>query len=147
MKIALEPLMQAETRARESLKEITDLALEFGRLSMEAGASAHHAEDIAARVALGLGAERVDMSIGYCSLAVTISFGHEAITRICKVGPVGVNERLHGALSAAAARIERCEMTVTTLVLSSRQRCAIVLVMPIGSSPSGSASRAPRLVG
>jgi len=113
MKIALEPLMPAETRARESLEEITDLALEFGRLSMEAGASAHHAEDIAERVALGLGAERVDMSIGYCSLAVTISFGHEAITRICKVGPVGVNERLHGALSAAAARIERCEMTVT----------------------------------
>jgi hypothetical protein len=35
-----EPLMQAETRARESLEEITDLALEFGRLSMEAGASA-----------------------------------------------------------------------------------------------------------
>jgi uncharacterized membrane protein YjjP (DUF1212 family) len=51
--------MQAETRARESLEEITDLALEFGRLSMEAGASARHVEDIAERVALGLGAERV----------------------------------------------------------------------------------------
>ena len=57
--VALEPLMQAETRARESLEEITDLALEFGRLSMEAGASARHVEDIAERVALGLGAERV----------------------------------------------------------------------------------------
>jgi len=47
--------MQAETRARESLEEITDLALEFGRLSMEAGASARHVEDIVARVALGPG--------------------------------------------------------------------------------------------
>jgi uncharacterized membrane protein YjjP (DUF1212 family) len=111
--LALETLMQAETITRESLEEVIDLALEFGRLSMEAGASARHVEDISARVALGLGAERVDMRVGYCSLAVTISLGHDAITRIVKVGPVGVNERLHGALSAAAARIDRCEVTLT----------------------------------
>jgi uncharacterized membrane protein YjjB (DUF3815 family) len=48
--------MQAETRARDSWKEITDLALDFGRLSMEAGASARHVEDMAERVALGLAA-------------------------------------------------------------------------------------------
>jgi uncharacterized membrane protein YjjP (DUF1212 family) len=110
---ALETLMQPETRARESLEEVTDLALEFGRLSMVAGASARHVEDITERIALGLGAERIDMRVGDCSLAVTISLGHDAITRISKVGPLGVNERLHSALSAAAARIDRCEMTVT----------------------------------
>lgn len=53
--------MQAETRARESLEEVTDLALEFGRLSMEAGASARHVDDITERIALDLGAERVVM--------------------------------------------------------------------------------------
>jgi len=105
--------MQAQTRARESLEEVSDLTLAFGRLLMEAGASARHVEVIAKTVALGLGAERVDMGIGDCSLVVTISRGYEAITRIRQVGPVGVNERLHGALTAAAERIERSELTLT----------------------------------
>ena len=66
----------AETQGRDSLEEIAMLALEFGRLLMEAGASARSVEEITARVAVGLGAERMDLRVGYASLAITI--GHRA---------------------------------------------------------------------
>jgi len=102
----------SETRGRESLEEIAVLALDFGRLLMEAGGSAGRVEQITSHVAFGLGAERVDLRVGYASLAVTIGIGPDAITRISKVGLLGVNQRLHHALCAAAARIERRTFTV-----------------------------------
>jgi uncharacterized membrane protein YjjP (DUF1212 family) len=100
-------LNPAETKRHESLEEIAMLALEFGRLLMEAGASARHVEEITAQVAVGLGAERVDLRVGYASLAITIRIGSDGITRMRKVGPLGVNQSLDHALRTAAARIER----------------------------------------
>jgi uncharacterized membrane protein YjjP (DUF1212 family) len=88
------------------------LALEFGRLLMEAGASARDVEEITAQVAVGLGAERMDLRVGYASLAITIGIGPDGITRMRKVGPLGVNQSLDGALRAAVARIERGGFTV-----------------------------------
>ncbi len=102
----------AETQGHQSLEEIAMLALEFGRLLMEAGASARDVEEITAQVAVGLGAERMDLRVGYASLAITISIGPDGITRMRKVGPLGVNQSLDGALRAAAARIERGGFTV-----------------------------------
>ena len=49
---------------RESLEEIAMVALEFGRLLMETGASARNVEEIAGQVAAGLGAERMDARNG-----------------------------------------------------------------------------------
>ena len=43
---------------------------------MEAGAGARSVKEIAAQVAIGLGAERMDLQVGYASLAITI--GHRA---------------------------------------------------------------------
>jgi uncharacterized membrane protein YjjP (DUF1212 family) len=97
--------MPEETEARESLAEIAMLALEFGRLLMEAGASARAVDEIAERVAIGLGAERVDLRVGYASLAITINIGTRSTTRMRKVGPMGVDERRQRVLRAAAARI------------------------------------------
>lgn len=88
------------------------LALEFGRLLMEAGASAHDVDEICAQVAVGLGTERIDLRVGYASLAITIGIGPHGITRMRKVGPLGVNQSLAHALRAAAARIERGDFTV-----------------------------------
>jgi hypothetical protein len=45
----------AKIRGRASLEEIAMLALEFGRLLMEAAASARHVDEITAQVAVGLG--------------------------------------------------------------------------------------------
>jgi uncharacterized membrane protein YjjP (DUF1212 family) len=102
----------AETQGHQSLEEIAMLALEFGRLVMEAGASARLVEEIATQVVFGLGAERMDLRVGYASLAITAGIGREGITRMCKVGPLGVNQRLHHALRTAAAQIGRGEFTV-----------------------------------
>jgi uncharacterized membrane protein YjjP (DUF1212 family) len=105
-------LSPAEAPARESLEDVAMLALEFGRLLMEAGAGARGVDRITAQVATGLGAERVDLRVGYASLAVTIGIGSSGITRMRKVGPLGVNQRLADALHAAADRIERERCTV-----------------------------------
>ncbi len=83
------------------------LALEFGRLLMEAGASARDVEEISVQVAAGLGAERMDLRVGYASLAITIGIGPDGITRMRKVGSLGVNQSLDHALRAAAARVEQ----------------------------------------
>lgn len=88
------------------------LALEFGRLLMEAGASARDVEEITTRVATGLGAQRTELRIGYASLAITVRIGHEGITRMRKVGALGVNQSLDYALRGAAARIERGGYTI-----------------------------------
>src|ERR1700756_3532302 len=95
----------AMIRGRESLEAIAILALEFGRLLMESGSSARHVDEITTQVAVGLGAERVDLRADYASLAVTIGAGTDAVTRIRRVRPLGVNKRLHRALSDAAGRI------------------------------------------
>jgi uncharacterized membrane protein YjjP (DUF1212 family) len=105
-------LKPAEIQGRESLEEIAMLALEFGRLLMEAGASARAVDEITAQVAAGLGAERVDLRVGYASLAITIGTGSDGITRMRKVGSLGVNQSLDQALRAAAARIEQEGFTV-----------------------------------
>src|SRR5271157_2885596 len=108
----LSMLKPAETQRPESLEEIAMLALEFGRLLMEAGASARYVEKITSQVAAGLGAERTDLRVGYASLAITIGIGPGGITRMRKVGPLGVNQSLDHALRTAAARIERGGLTV-----------------------------------
>jgi uncharacterized membrane protein YjjP (DUF1212 family) len=102
----------AEAKGRESLEEVAMLALEFGRLLMEAGAGARSVEQITAQVAAGLGAERMDLRVGYASLAITIRIGSEGITRMRKVGLLGVNQSLDHALRAAARRIEGGSFTV-----------------------------------
>lgn len=105
-------LKLAETPGRESLEEMAILALEFGRLLMEAGAGARSVEEITRQVSAGLGAERTDLRVGYASLAITIGIGPDGITRMRKVGPLGVNQSLDHALRTAAARIERGGFTV-----------------------------------
>ncbi len=94
-------------REHESPEEIASVALDFGRLLMEAGASAHAVENITTRVATALGASHIDLRVGYASLSITIRIANESMTRICKVGALGVNQRLGDSLFAAASRIEQ----------------------------------------
>jgi uncharacterized membrane protein YjjP (DUF1212 family) len=106
-------LNAAEAPGRTSLEDIAMLALEFGRLLMEAGAGARAVDEIMAQVAAGLGAERVDSRVGYASIAITIGVGPTGITRMCRVGPLGVNQRLYHALRTAASCIERGGFSVS----------------------------------
>jgi uncharacterized membrane protein YjjP (DUF1212 family) len=106
------PTTPTETQERESLEEIALVALEFGRSLMEVGSSARHVDEMTTQLAIGLSAERVDLRVGYASLTITIGRGHDEVTRMRKIGPLGVNESLYRALSAAAAQIGKGQFTL-----------------------------------
>ncbi|MEJ2007131.1 MAG: threonine/serine exporter family protein [Acidobacteriota bacterium] len=119
------------------------LALEFGRLLMEAGASARDVEEIIVQVATGLGAERTELRVGYASLAITIGIGPDGITRMCKANPLGVNQSLDDALRGAAARIERGDCTqaearaeLDRLVRATPRHADWVVTVAVGVAPA-----------
>src|ERR1044072_3565731 len=87
---------QFSARAEEApaLEPIDMVALDARRLLMESGASAASVDEMVVIVAKGLGADRVDLRVGYASLAITIRIGDGGITRMRKVGHLGVNERM-----------------------------------------------------
>jgi uncharacterized membrane protein YjjP (DUF1212 family) len=86
-------------------------ALDAGRMVMEAGANAKGTEEIVKVVARGLGAETVELRIGYASLAITIGVAGAGITRMRAVGPLGVNQRLAQNLWDRASQVARGELT------------------------------------
>jgi uncharacterized membrane protein YjjP (DUF1212 family) len=104
-------MQKPEAVERASLEDMAMLSMEFGRFLMECGASARIVDDIVGRVARGLGAERVDLRIGYASLAITVGIGGEGITRMRKVGSLGVNQRLDHLLRELAGAVQRGEFT------------------------------------
>src|SRR5215469_6929784 len=106
--------MQKPEAERASLEEIAMVSLEFGRLLMECGASARIVDESVATVARGLGAERVDLRIGYASLAVTVGIGSDGITRMRNIGRLGVNQRFDHSVRELAAAVGRGEFTVVT---------------------------------
>lgn len=60
----------ASFRKLHSPIEVARTSLEFGRLLLESGASARHVEDSVIQVATGLGADDVDIRVGYASLTI-----------------------------------------------------------------------------
>jgi uncharacterized membrane protein YjjP (DUF1212 family) len=95
---------------RPPVEDVAIVALEAGRLAMEAGASGRSVAELVERTAHGLGAERVDVRIGYASLGVTIVIGGHSMTRMRHVGPHGVNQRLDDALRNLASLVSRGEL-------------------------------------
>jgi uncharacterized membrane protein YjjP (DUF1212 family) len=93
------------------LEPIAMAALDAGRILMEAGASAYDVDLLVAQVARGLGAQRVDLRIGYASLAITIGIAGEGITRMRKVGPIGVNLRVDQVVRQLAERVQQGGMS------------------------------------
>jgi len=126
-------------QAVASLEPIAMAALDAGRLLMEAGASAHGVEEIVDQVARGLGAERVDLRIGYASLAITVGIGNEGITRMRKVGNLGVNQRVDQELRHLADRVQRRELTpaetsaqLEGLVAKTPRHSPLVMAVAVG---------------
>ena len=103
-----------------SLEDLAMLSMEFGRILMECGASAKIVEEYVSRVAKGLGAGRVDLRVGYASLAITVGIGHGGITRMRKVGSLGVNQQLGQAVRALVRRqeAEKLSLAVTQAELT-----------------------------
>jgi uncharacterized membrane protein YjjP (DUF1212 family) len=88
------------------------VALDAGRMLMESGANANGINAIVGKFARGLGADRVDLRIGYASLAIPIGIGPNGITRMRGVGHIGVNHRLEQRLWHLAERVARGELTI-----------------------------------
>ena len=78
---------------------------------MEAGANARGVEECVATVARGLGADRVDLRIGYASLAITIGIGDSGITRMRNVGRLRVNQRAGQQIWDIAESVQRQHFT------------------------------------
>ena len=87
------------------------LSMEFGKLLMECGVASSIVDEYATRVASALGAENVDLRIGYASLAITVRIHGRGIARMRRVGQIGVNQRLDQAVRQLARRIEAGEVT------------------------------------
>ena len=108
---AIDTLIPEDTGSTPALEPMAMVALDAGRLLMEAGASANGVDEIVAKFARGLGADRVDLRIGYASLAITIGIGPNGITRMREVGHLGVNQRLDQELRHLADHVARGELT------------------------------------
>ncbi|MDR3378772.1 MAG: threonine/serine exporter family protein, partial [Verrucomicrobiae bacterium] len=106
---ALESLPD-DSSATPALEPIAMVALDAGRMLMEAGANADSIDAIVAKFARGLGAERVDLRVGYASLAITIGIGPNGITRMREVGHLGVNQRLDQELWHLSDRVAAGEL-------------------------------------
>jgi len=109
---AKEKLAFDDQRSVSSLESLAGVTLDVGRMLMEAGASAGSVQRIVDKVALGLGAERVELRIGYGSLAVTVGIGAADITRMRRAGELGVNQRLIQGLWDLGKRVTRRELTI-----------------------------------
>lgn len=108
----MENLVPEERGPALALEPIAMVALDAGRMLMEAGANASNIDAMVCKFARGLGAERVDLRIGYASLAITIGIGPNGITRMREVGHLGVNQRLDQELWHLAGRVSQGELTV-----------------------------------
>jgi uncharacterized membrane protein YjjP (DUF1212 family) len=115
------------------------VALDAGRMMMEAGAGAKSVERMVETFAQGLGAERMDLRIGYASLAITIGIGPNGITRMRKVGHLGVNQRLDQELRQLAKRVSRRELAreqvraeLDRLETKTPRHSALVMAVAVG---------------
>ena len=98
------------------IDHIAAAALDAGAALMEAGASASRVAGIVDTVARGLGAERIDLRVGYASLAVTVAAKGASITWMHKLGGIGVNQQVGLSLEALARRVAKGELTADQTV-------------------------------
>jgi len=135
----IDSLIPDDSGSAPALEPMAMVALDAGRMLMEAGASANSIDEIVSKFARGLGADRVDLRIGYASLAVTIGIGPNGITRMREVGYLGVNQRLDQELWHLAARVSRGELTteqtraeLTRLATKAPRHSAWVMAVAVG---------------
>jgi uncharacterized membrane protein YjjP (DUF1212 family) len=95
----------------QELDRIAEVTSSAARMLMEVGVRAKVVHEDCARIAHGLGAERVDLCLDYASLDITVTRGRSSVTKTVELGPLGVNYRLSHAIRGLAQRICRGGMT------------------------------------
>ncbi|HEU5080041.1 MAG TPA: threonine/serine exporter family protein [Opitutaceae bacterium] len=90
----LTPLNSAMRPSEDSLRTINNLSLRSGLLLMQHGAESALVENVARRVGLALGADKVDIAIMANALVVTTSIGPESKTLVGRNVDQGINMNL-----------------------------------------------------
>ncbi len=110
----MEQRLPAAENVPSPYRDVEDIAaasLLVARLLMEAGARAHVVHEGCRLVALGLGADHVELRSGYASLDITVCRGVDIVTRMSEVGMHGVDHRLDTAIRQLARRVGKGGMT------------------------------------
>jgi hypothetical protein len=111
-----EAMQSCEAHPGEAfLEEIAAVALEVGKLLMQAGCSARQIEEVESQIAHAAGAGDSEVSVEYSSLSITVGLGELKVTRTCWNRPMGVNESLYRALINVGLRTSQRALTATDL--------------------------------
>jgi uncharacterized membrane protein YjjP (DUF1212 family) len=102
-------------KENDSLDEIILIAADVGCRLMETGSSARQVEENVLRIVEGLGARHMELRTGYASLSLTATLGLQTYSRMRKVSPHGVNQRLGHRIQLLARQVEQGSWT-TALV-------------------------------
>ena len=95
----------------QELDRIAEAASSAARMLIEVGVRSKLVHEDCARIAHGLGADRVGLFADYASLNITVTRGMSSITKTVELDPHGVNYRLSHAIRGLAQRICRGGMT------------------------------------
>lgn len=102
-------------KKHRDLEQIAMVALEVGKLLSETGAKTGVISAGMRKIAMGLGAEHFHSRVGYASLAVTVTSGGIASTRMIDTGSPGVNMRLNHELRELCREVQRGRYDVAAL--------------------------------
>ncbi|MBE1236053.1 threonine/serine exporter family protein [Phaeovibrio sulfidiphilus] len=88
-----------------ALEAINHAALRIGQILAQSGAHTAVVRENVTAIARSMGADGVDLRVGYASLTLTLRHDRNSITRMTAVGPQGVNQRLEDSLRALVRRV------------------------------------------
>ncbi len=101
------------------LEPIALAALEAGQMLLSTGAKISIVRQGMSMIAHDLGADRVEIRVGFASIELTVGSPERTITRMLGVGDHGVNMRLNHKLRELCVKVSKgdmnCEETVKAL--------------------------------
>jgi uncharacterized membrane protein YjjP (DUF1212 family) len=125
-------------RHRE-LEKYANVALRFGRVMMECGASVGVVHSGMRMLVQGFGVDDVSMRSGYASIEMTLHAGSNTITRMLQVGRLGVNHRLDQAMRQLAVKVsqggfsaDEVETEVARLIEETPRHSPAVVAVAVG---------------
>lgn len=94
---------------RSELNGIAMVVLKAARMLMENGAETRRVFESAQEMGRRLGAQEIDILVTHRSVMVTVASGDEAVTRIARVGTLGVNQEKIMAISRTLREMPKDE--------------------------------------
>jgi len=107
----------SETRnfTRKELNRMAKVLLKAARILMENGAESRRVFETVREMARALGLPQTDVLLTHRSVIITVAAGDEAVTRIVRVGTLGVNMEKISEMSGVFRQLSAGEMTPDAL--------------------------------